>query len=147
MVELRQRNELTKTIETDGSGRYTFDVSPGTYTLIFRATGYEIVENDSISVPPGTTNVDVALTTATTNAKNTLATIGTVTANAHSLSAATSITRVVSLQDLTATGQIRLGDQLGTLPAVNFATSSSVGDVSANRASIIVVWRYPMNRR
>jgi outer membrane receptor for ferrienterochelin and colicin len=122
------RGTLVQTARTDGSGRYVFDAVPGVYTLIFRATGYESVENDDVTVLAGKTTIDVSLAVAIANSKQTLATIGQVTASAHSLSAATSITRVVSLQDLSATGQIRLGDMLGTLPATNFSTSSSVGD-------------------
>jgi outer membrane receptor protein involved in Fe transport len=131
IVELRQGPAPALKTQTDGSGRYTFNVAPGIYTLIFRSNGYESVENDDVAVVAGTTTINVSLAVATTNSKDTLSTIGRVSADAHSLSAATSITRVVSLQDLSNTGQIRLGDLLGTLPAVNFSTSSSVGDDSS----------------
>ena len=128
-VELRGGRAPASSTLTDGAGRYSFTIPPGLYTVTFRATGYEGVENDGVAIPSGTSaTVNVSLSVASTGTKTSLTTIGHVSANAHTLSAATSITRVVSLQDLSAAGQIRIGDALGTLPATNFSTSSSVGD-------------------
>ena len=129
IVELRLGTSVAAATSTDGSGRYHFAITPAIYTVRFRATGYESVENGEVPLIAGTSvTINVSMAVATTNNKAGLATIGRVTASARTLSAATTITRVVNLQDLTSTGQIRIGDALGTLPATNFSTSSSVGD-------------------
>jgi outer membrane receptor protein involved in Fe transport len=127
-VEIRSGTTVVTSASSDASGRYSASVAAGVYSVVFRALGYESVENDEVAVVAGSTAINVSLSTASTNSKTTLSTIGHVSANSHSLSAATSITRSISVQDVSATGQLRVGDELGTLPALNFATSSSVGD-------------------
>jgi outer membrane receptor for ferrienterochelin and colicin len=44
------------------------------------------------------------------------------------LASATTITQSLDITDLIRTGQLRVADQLRTLPALNFSTSSSPGD-------------------
>jgi outer membrane receptor protein involved in Fe transport len=130
-VSLRQGQGVPQVAKTDANGRYTIAVPLGIYSVTIRAVGYEPVQVADVAVLAGTTTVDTTLHTAQTKGGSELRTIGSVTASARSLSAATTISREVSASDLTNTGQIRIGDQLGTLPAVNFSTSSSVGDDSS----------------
>jgi outer membrane receptor protein involved in Fe transport len=132
-VELRQGSATPISTTTDASGRFSIATVPGIYHITIRAVGYAPSESNDVSVLPGNTTLDTALRAASTNANNGLATIGHTTTNAQSLSAATTISREVSAEELTATGQLRVADQLGTLPATNISTSSSVGDdVSLN---------------
>lgn len=129
VVELRAAKAIVQTTKTDGNGRYTFTVPAAVYDVVVRATGFNVSESDDIALASGTTTtVDESMQSASAGAQATLSTIGRVTANARSLSAATTISRTVSIADVQSTGQIRFGDQLGTLPGVNFQTSSSVGD-------------------
>lgn len=127
-IELHHGRDTPLSTVTDATGRYGFTVVPGFYTVIVRATGYTVSATDNIVVTAGATTVDVALRVSATNPQSTLTTIGHTTTSARALSAATTISRQISVADVTSTGQIRLGDQLGTLPGVNFSTSSSVGD-------------------
>jgi len=130
-VDLRQGASDRYSTKTDSSGRYSLDVAPGIYTVTIRAAGYAPSETDEVAVVPGSTTLDSALRTAATSSKDALAIIGHTTASAQSLSAATTISRQISVESVSLTGQIRFSDQLGTLPATNFSTSSSVGDDSS----------------
>ena len=129
VVQLLSQKTVIESVKTDGGGRYRLTAAPAVYDLVVRATGFNFSESDDIAIAAGTTTtIDASLQVAATSSQSTLSTIGRVTANARSLSAATTITRTVSIADVQSTGQIRFGDQLGTLPGVNFQTSSSVGD-------------------
>jgi outer membrane receptor protein involved in Fe transport len=127
-VLVRQGAADPLTTKTDSSGHYSLAVPPGIYHITIRALGYAPSESDAVTIVAGTFSFDAGLRSAPTNSKSDLATIGRTTASAQSLSAATTISRQVSIDSVALTGQIRVGDQLGTLPAVNFQTSSSVGD-------------------
>ena len=115
---------------TDGSGRYTIaGLVPGIYTVTVRAGGYDSSQTGDIALPSGaTTTLDASLSLAVTSNRTTLDEIGRTSTTHNPLVAATTISQSLSLPDLTNTGQIRVGDQLATLPAVNFQSSSSVGD-------------------
>ena len=127
-VRLRQGEKDSLRTTTDANGRYRFTTVPGIYRITIRARGYAESETDDVVVLAGSTTLSGTLRQATTSAQSNLATIGRTTTSARSLSAATTISRQISVAAVTATGQIRLGDQIGTLPGVNFSTSSSVGD-------------------
>lgn len=127
-VRVHQGEGVSLKTITDASGRYHFTVVPGIYRITVHARGYAETETDDVVVLAGSTTVNATLRQSATSAQNNLTTIGRTTTNARALSAATTISRQVSVAAVTATGQIRLGDQIGTLPAVNFSTSSSVGD-------------------
>lgn len=129
-VSLSQDGAVVATQQTDASGRFAFrDVAAGIYNLTIRATGFF-----------GTTTPDVVVSgdnsVATVNSGLTIATgggetktIGRTTASARdALAAATTISQSVNVQNTVKTGQTRVTDQLATLPAVNFTTSSSFGD-------------------
>jgi len=117
---------------TDGGGRYTLsNITPGIYTVTIRAKGYEASAATGLALVSGTTTLNAALLLAATNTSSNLRVIGRTSVSSNPLTAATTISRQVSGQELTATGQLRIGDQLGTLPATNFSTSSSVGDDSS----------------
>ena len=126
-VQLRQGN-VSQSTTTDASGRYTFTTVPGIYSVTTRARGYGLSETNDVAVLAGSTALNATLRAATTSGQSDLSTIARTTTSARALSAATTISRQISLSAVTSTGQIRVGDQLGTLPGVNFATSSSVGD-------------------
>jgi len=133
-VVVRQDATRVASTTTDDSGHYTINsIAPGIYTVTIGASGYDAQENSSVVVAAGgTTAISAALTHSATSTGAT-AVIGRVTNNANALSAATTISQQISVADLTRTGQIRIADQLGTLPGVNLSTSSSVGDdVSLN---------------
>jgi outer membrane receptor protein involved in Fe transport len=127
-VELRKAGVTVLATTTDGSGRYTFAAVPGIYSIVALNDGYGPTETSDVSVVAGTTIVNASLRTSETRSQGTLTTIGSVSSSARALSAATTISRDVSLSDITSIGDIRIADLLGTLPGVNFSTSSSVGD-------------------
>jgi outer membrane receptor protein involved in Fe transport len=111
---------------TDENGRFQFDgIAPGVYTIAIRATGYTGAENSSVIVGAGVTMLDTALSRSSANAGASV--IGRVQ-NANALSAATTISQQINVAGMTRVGQIRVADQLATLPATNLSTSSSVGD-------------------
>jgi outer membrane receptor protein involved in Fe transport len=127
-VRLRQGNVASLETTTDADGRYSFTTVPGFYSVTIRAKGYVLSETDDVAVLAGSTTVNATLRAAATSAQSSLTTIASTTTSARSLSAATTISRQVSAAVISSTGQIRVGDQIGTLPGVNFSTSSSVGD-------------------
>ena len=128
-VVVRQDATTVATTTTDNTGHYTVTgIAPGIYTVTIGGTGYSSQQNNSVVVASGTaTAISAALTRSSTE-NSTTNVIGRVTSNANALSAATTMTQQISMTDLTRVGQIRVADQLGTLPAVNLSTSSSVGD-------------------
>lgn len=133
-VTVRQNAKTIASATSDGSGHYVItNIAPGIYTVTVGSDGYNSQENTGVVlVPAGTTAISAALTHSAMNT-GTTAVIGRVASNANALSAATTISQQISVADLTRTGQIRIANQLGTLPAVNMSTSSSVGDdVSLN---------------
>jgi outer membrane receptor protein involved in Fe transport len=102
-------------------------IPAGIYEVTIRAGSYDSsVSNQLVLVSGVETVVNSALTLSVTDSSS-LRTIGRV-ASRSSLAAATTISQSLSVDNLTRTGQIRVADQLGTLPAVNFSSSSSVGD-------------------
>jgi hypothetical protein len=114
---------------TGPDGRYLITaVTPGIYRISIAARGYAPSASDDVAIVAGSTSaLNAALTTNTTKESN-LPVIGRVSSSANTLAASTTITQTINMQELTATGQIRVVDQLSTLPAVNYSTSSSVGD-------------------
>jgi hypothetical protein len=127
-VVARQGDARAGSATTDEGGRYTITgIAPGIYTIAISATGYDGSESNSVVVAAGTATVSAALARSATSTGG-AAVIGRVTNSANSLGAATTLSQQISMSDLTRTGQIRIVDQLGTLPGVNMSTSSSVGD-------------------
>jgi outer membrane receptor protein involved in Fe transport len=129
-VTLDKNGAVVASATTDRNGNYVISgIAPGLYNLVVRANGYDISESEDIALVGGATiTLNAGLLLSPTSARNGLQVIGRATTNANPLAAATTISQQISPQLLTDTGQIRIGDQLGTLPALNFSTSSSVGD-------------------
>jgi outer membrane receptor protein involved in Fe transport len=126
-VTVRQDTAVVASSVTDASGRYTVSgIAPGIYAITIGATGYDSSASNGTVVTSGTTTVSTTLSRSATSAAGTV--IGRVGNSTSALSAATTISQEISMSDLTRTGQIRISDQLGTLPGVNRSTSSSVGD-------------------
>jgi outer membrane receptor protein involved in Fe transport len=126
-VTVRQDTKVVASGATDASGRYTVSgIDPGVYSITIGATGYDSSASNDTVVASGTTTLNTALSRSSTGSGG--AVIGRVSNSTNSLGAATTISQQISMSDLTRTGQIRISDQLGTLPAVNRSTSSSVGD-------------------
>jgi outer membrane receptor protein involved in Fe transport len=114
------------TTGNDGIFRIT-NIPAGIYDVTIRAASYDSsASNQLVLVSSVETIVNSALTLSATSSSS-LRTIGRV-ASRSSLAAATTISQAISIDNLTRTGQIRVSDQLGTLPGVNFSSSSSVGD-------------------
>jgi outer membrane receptor protein involved in Fe transport len=133
-VVVRQGPAQIAQAKTDSGGHYTISgVAPGIYTVTIGENGYASQENGNVVLAStGTTAISAALVRSATSTSGSTV-IGQVTSNANALSAATAISQQISMSALTNTGQIRIANQLGTLPAVNLSTSSSVGDdVSIN---------------
>ena len=128
-VTLSRNGSTVQTVTTNGSGRYTMTgIPPGVYDLTIRARGYGSSESDEIAlVANQSLALNAALVIADSN-RGGLSTIGHVSTGSSQLSAATTISQSISVENLTRTGQLRVADELATLPAVNFSTSSSVGD-------------------
>ncbi|MBV8117865.1 MAG: TonB-dependent receptor, partial [Candidatus Eremiobacteraeota bacterium] len=116
---------------TNGDGRYTLDgVQPGIYDLTITAGGYGISQTTDIAIATGanTVTLNAALVRAVTGGDQ-LRVIGRISATSHNpLAAATTISQDVSVENLARTGQIRVADQLETLPGLDTHSSSSVGD-------------------
>ncbi len=130
-VTVSREKATVASTATDASGHYNVSgVEPGIYTVTVTAKGYQSSASSGVAIISGLLSAfDVALPLATTNARNEPAVIGRVTTSgANALSAATTISRTINVENVTQTGQIRITDQLGSLPATNFSTSSSVGD-------------------
>ncbi len=127
-VEFRGGSGGPYVATTGGDGTYAISLAPGLYQVTIRATGYAGSAATGVAIASGDIRIDTTLRIGTTNSTGSLKTIGNVSTSARSLSAATTISRQVNPQELTLTGQIRAVDQLGTLPATNISTSSSVGD-------------------
>lgn len=126
-VTVRRDGTQIAASTTDASGHYAISgIAPGIYTITIGAGGYNASESNSTVVASGMTTVSTTLTRSATSAGGTV--IGRVSNSASTLSAATTNTQEISMSDLARTGQIRVSDQLGTLPGVNRSTSSSVGD-------------------
>ena len=128
-VVLHQGNVTVLQTTTDANGRYSFTAAPGLYRVTIRAKGYGVSETSDVAVLAGTaTELNATLRASVSNTQSSLTTIGRTTTSARTLSAATTISRQITGAAVTDIGQIRVGDQIGTLPGVNFSTSSSVGD-------------------
>jgi hypothetical protein len=128
-VVLTQGGATSAKTATGSDGRYSIaGITPGIYTITIAARGYAPSASNDVAIVGGSTaELNAALTAATTTDRA-LPVIGRVSSSANTLSAATTISQSIDMQELAATGQVRLVDQLSTLPAVNYSTSSSVGD-------------------
>lgn len=131
-VSLSQGGKVVDTQKTDASGHFAFrNVRPGIYDLTVRATGFFGTATSDVVVggENSTITVNAALSTATGTVTDTTRVIGGTTGSARdALAAATTISQTVNVQNTVKTGQIRVTDQLATLPAINLATTSSFGD-------------------
>lgn len=131
-VVLSKNGTAVATQSTDASGRFTFaNVRAGIYDLTISATGFfgtttpDVVVNGEGSV----VTINAALTIATNTGTDATRVIGrTISSARNALAAATTISQSVDVQSTVKTGQIRVTDQLATLPAINLATTSSFGD-------------------
>jgi hypothetical protein len=124
------QGEVTSAKTTTGSdGRYSITgITPGIYTITIAERGYAASASNDVAIVGGSTSALNAALTAATTTERALPVIGRVSTSANTLSAATTISQSIDMQNLAATGQIRVVDELSTLPAVNYSTSSSVGD-------------------
>jgi outer membrane receptor protein involved in Fe transport len=132
-VVLSRAGKRVESVRTDSAGHFILiGVAPGIYDLAVSARGYApVVSSDVVAIGGATVTLNSALSAAEENGGN-LRTIGNVSTSANvTLSAATTISQSVSVDDLLRTGQSRVYDRLGTLPAINASTSSSPGDDSS----------------
>jgi len=132
-ITLSQSGTVVATTASDGNGHYTIaTVRPGVYAITIAANGYEASQTSDLAVASGTmSTVNAGLLLSAVSTRNNLTVIGRTSVSSNPLAAATTISQQISPENLTRTGQIRIGDQLATLPGVNFSTSSSVGDDSS----------------
>lgn len=132
-VSLLQGAVVAASSNTDAFGSFRITgVSAGVYDVSVRARGYSPSSSLNVVVNSGSVVTVNAALVAATNASS-IHTLGTVTVTGGALASATAITQTVNVQNLAQTGQIRIANQLNTLPAINMATSSSPGDdVSIN---------------
>lgn len=114
---------------TDNGGHFAISgLMPGIYDVTISARGYAATETDGIALASGAAvSLSTALSLSDVGSGAQSAVIGSTTSRS-SLSAATTISQSITPASMTNTGQIRVANQLATLPATNFATSSSVGD-------------------
>ena len=132
-ITLSQSGTVVATTASDGNGHYAIaTVRPGVYAITIAANGYEASQTSDLAVASGTiSTVNAGLLLSEVSTRNNLTVIGRTSVSSNPLAAATTISQQISAENLTRTGQIRIGDQLATLPGVNFSTSSSVGDDSS----------------
>lgn len=129
-VTVSRGGRTVATTTTDAGGHYEIrNVAPGIYAVTIGAPGYDTsLTNDLELVAGATAAVNAALLLSAVSTRNNLTVIGRTSVSSNPLAAATTISQQISPETLTRTGQIRIGDDLATLPGVNFSTSSSVGD-------------------
>lgn len=131
-VSVTQAGKPVSKTTTDTAGRYTITGIPGAvYDITVSARGYGPTLNSGVALTSGATvTMNASLEIATTSAAGALRTIGhsSTSSPVSNLASATTITQSINVQDLTNTGQLRVGNALGNLPGVNFRTSSSPGD-------------------
>ena len=131
-VSVSQAGTVVSTATTDSAGRYSVSLAPGLFTVSIRANGFIGSDTADVTVSSGVTStVNASLAASTTSQAASVSTIGRTQSTRNPLQSATTITQSVTPEELTQTGQLRVGQQLGTLPGVNFATSSAVGDDSS----------------
>lgn len=132
-VAVARENEQSETVSTDSAGRFSIaGLTPGIYSVSISARGYDLSQNANVVAGTGTTALNAALARSAASGGGP-AEIGRVSSSTNALRAATTISQQITAADLTRTGQIRVADQLSTLPGINMSTSSSVGDdVSLN---------------
>ncbi len=120
------------TTTTDTSGSFSFaDLAPGIYSVTIDATGYQASRSTDVAVTAGGTgSVTLAITPAASGGD--LKTIGRTTVRgggADTLQTSSTISRDLDSSLLQRENQIRIADQLNTLPGVTLqGQSSSVGD-------------------
>ncbi len=128
-VTLSQAGTSVASSTTDSGGRYQLSsINPGVYAVTVGAPGYASSASSNVVVLAGVNTLNTALTLSSSSNRNDTQVIGHVTSSSSSLSAATTDTHSISMPNVTHTGQIRVANQLATLPATNVSTSSSVGD-------------------
>jgi hypothetical protein len=132
-ITVSRDGTIVATTTSDGRGHYAIaTVQPGVYTMTIAANGYDASQTTDLAIAAGSsTTANAALLLSAVSTRNNLTVIGRTSVSSNPLAAATTISQQISPENLTRTGQIRIGDQLATLPGVNFSTSSSVGDDSS----------------
>ena len=132
-ITVSRDGTIVATTTSDGSGHYAITaIAPGVYTITIAANGYDASQTTDLAIAAGSsTTANAALLLSAVSTRNNLTVIGRTSVSSNPLAAATTISQQISPENLTRTGQIRIGDQLATLPGVNFSTSSSVGDDSS----------------
>ena len=123
-IVVSQNGKPVASTTTNGFGHYTISgITPGVYSVFVSAPGYDASSNTDIAFLGGETlTLDASLLLSPTSAQTGLTVIGHTSTSTNALAAATTISQSISVEDLTRTGQIRIGDQLATLPGVNFST-------------------------
>ncbi|GAC1544219.1 MAG: hypothetical protein NVS3B16_11800 [Vulcanimicrobiaceae bacterium] len=111
---------------SDGSGAFSFALTPGVYVFEARVGGYQAVQTDSVTVTSGlTTNVTLALAKTETSSGN-LREVARVTTRANdALRPAAVVQHTLSTGDELARGTFRIDRAIEELPNVVFSTGIS----------------------
>ena len=137
-VALVQGNSVVATTGTDGSGHYAFtNEPPGIYHLTITRPGYASTDSNDVTALPGDSSVlvDVTLngTTSTAKTNSGLKTIGTISVTGRGgLQKSSTVTRDITVEELSRQNYGNVADGIGQLPGVNVAGhGSSIGDDEA----------------
>lgn len=127
-IELERSSSVVATTSTESDGSFKFtSQEPGNYAVLIVAKGYQTTLSPDIYVAAGQSRVEFQ--TAINKSSLGLKTIGAVTVSgSNSLQSSTTINDHIDPALLQDQNYIRSGDALATLPFVNGATSSSIGD-------------------
>jgi|GEM_PF-1270494 Carboxypeptidase regulatory-like domain/TonB-dependent Receptor Plug Domain len=124
-VELDQGTLKVATTKTDSNGGFTFPrVSPGTYTLLITAGGYQTSRSNTFVVEYGEPSVTFQGAIFRSTGLKTIAQVSTT----GGLQATATLNDNLSPSVLQDQNYVRAGDALGTLPFITSSTSSSIGD-------------------
>ncbi len=127
-VELQRNGVSVASVRTDAAGAFRTEVSPGTYVVLIRATGYEATRL-SPDLLVTSEAPEVSFQIAISRQRQGLKQIGyVVTGGRTALQTTATINTHIDANVLQSEGFQRMGDVLTTVPGVITSTSSSVGD-------------------
>lgn len=128
-IQLFCQGATSKQVLTGPDGSFFFhDVTPGACTLLVSAAGYQAARSANIPVSAGG-RVEFRIALTRTSSMAAARTIGrVVVAGTNTLQASSTINAHVEPSILQTQNYMRAGDALVSVPGVNTATSSSVGD-------------------
>jgi outer membrane receptor protein involved in Fe transport len=128
-INLERGSTVVATTTTASDGSFSFPgVTPGVYTVLISASGYQTSLSDNIYVlgNESTVSVQTAIQRA---GPGTLRTIASVrVGGSSSLQTSATINQHIDASLLQSQNYMRSGDALASLPFVNGSTSSSIGD-------------------